>query len=99
MSQTFIALDGKLPSDVGTLTSKQVKEAKQKFKKHEKIVKAMTLEERRDPALMREDLNDVDNKCPRVQRLARDSGVSEKDVALFVAEFEAMLETTERIAA
>lgn len=88
MSQTFLALDGKLPSETGQLTAQQVREAKQKFKKHEKIVQAMTPEERRDPSLMREDLNDVENKCPRVQRLAREAGVSEKDVALFVAEFE-----------
>jgi hypothetical protein len=50
----------------------------------------MSPEELANPALMSEDLSNAEAKCPRVQRLSLESGVSEKDVALFVAEFEAM---------
>lgn len=45
----------------------------------QKIVKSMTEEERTNPQLMSDDLNDVENKCPRVQRLALESGVPERD--------------------
>lgn len=98
MGKTFAELDGnvKLP---GSLDAKQVAETKAKFAKHEKIVSCMTKEELEDTSLMREDLNDIENKLPRVQRLSQESGVSEKDVALFVAEFEAMRQSTMRIAA
>ena len=44
-------------------------------------------------------INNGETKGPRVQRLALESGVPEKDVLLFVAEFEAMRESTSRIAA
>ena len=45
-----------------------------------------------------DDINTGASKGPRVQRLAVESGVPEKDVLLFVAEFEAMRESTARIA-
>jgi len=54
----------------------------------------MSPEELANPALMSEDLSNAEAKCPRVQRLSLESGVSEKDVALFVAEFEAMRQVT-----
>lgn len=93
-------LDGKVPGASGkTLSNKEILETKAKFVKHEKIVRAMLPEERENPDLMVEDLNNTDDKLPRVQRLARESGVSERDVALFVAEFEAMRTSTARIAA
>eukprot|EP00618_Florenciella_parvula_P008017 CAMPEP_0119500200 /NCGR_PEP_ID=MMETSP1344-20130328/22405_1 /TAXON_ID=236787 /ORGANISM="Florenciella parvula, Strain CCMP2471" /LENGTH=268 /DNA_ID=CAMNT_0007536261 /DNA_START=10 /DNA_END=816 /DNA_ORIENTATION=+ len=98
MGKTFNELNGnvKLP---GSLDAKQIAETKAKFAKHEKIVSCMTKEELEDTAIMREDLADIENKLPRVQRLSKESGVSEKDVCLFVAEFEAMRQSTMRIAA
>ena len=98
MSRTFAELDGNVPG-MPKLSPKEILETKAKFGKHEKIVQAMTPEELSDPQLMNDDLSDTENKCPRVQRLSRESGVSEKDVALFVAEFEATRRSTARIAA
>jgi signal recognition particle GTPase len=88
MSRTFAELKGKVPGMPSELSAQQITETKTKFAKHEKIVQAMTPEELVDPNLMNMDLKDIENKCPRVQRLSRESGVSEKDVALFIAEFE-----------
>jgi len=99
MSRTFAELGGNVPGMPKKLSAQEVAETRAKFAKHEKIVQAMTPEELMDPQLMCDDLEDVENKCPRVQRLALNSGVSEKDVALFVAEFEAMRQSTQRIAA
>lgn len=99
MGQTFRELKGKTQGLPEQLSSKQIKETEAKFARHEKIVGAMLEEERKNPDLMKEDLNDTDNNCPRVQRLSKDSGVSERDVALFIAEFEAMRQSTQRIAA
>jgi len=99
MSRTFAELNGNVPGMPSQLSPKQIAETKAKFAKHEKIVQAMTPEELVDPALMSLDLKDAANKCPRVQRLARESGVAEKDVALFIAEFEATRQSTARIAA
>lgn len=98
MSKTFDELDGKM-SLPGTLDAKAIAETKAKFAKHAKIVECMTDEEKENPQLMSDDLNDVENKLPRVQRLAKEAKVSEKDVALFVAEFEMMRQSTARIAA
>jgi len=91
MSRTFAELKGKVPGMPSELSAQQIAETKAKFAKHEKIVQAMTPEELADPNLMSMDLKDIENKCPRVQRLSRESGVSEKDVALFIAEFEVCL--------
>ncbi len=88
MSRTFAELDGNVPGMPKRLSASEIAETKQKFLKHEKIVQAMTPEELANPQLMVEDLRDTVNKCPRLQRLSRESGVSERDVALFVAEFE-----------
>merc|ERR1719164_173026 len=83
----------------GQLSAAQIQETKAKFAKHEKIVAKMTQEERTDPQIMFDDLKDTANACPRVQRIALASGVTEKEVALFVAEFEGIRESTMRIAA
>ena len=72
------------------LNSNTDKHQRRQFAKHEKIVQCMTPEELADPKLMSEDLSNAEEKCPRVQRLSVESGIPEKDVALFVAEFEAM---------
>jgi len=99
MSRTFAELGGNVPGMPQQLSAQEVVETRAKFAKHEKIVQAMTEEELLDPQLMSDDLNNVEEKCPRVQRIALNSGISEKDVALFVAEFEAMRQSTQRIAA
>merc|ERR1719201_2716786 len=66
---------------------------------YDDILAKMTEEERTDPQIMFDDLKDTANACPRVQRIALASGVTEKEVALFVAEFEGIRESTMRIAA
>merc|ERR1719247_1569446 len=100
MSRTFAELDGNIPG-MPKLSASEKAETKRKFEKHEKVVQAMTPEELKDPQLMVDDIDSINNgetKGPRVQRLAIESGVGEKDVLLFVAEFEAMRESTARIA-
>jgi signal recognition particle GTPase len=101
MSRTFAELNGEVPG-MPKLSPSEVAETKRKFEKHERIVQAMSQEELKDPQLMVDDIDSINNgetKGPRVQRLALESGVTEKDVLLFVAEFEAMRESTSRIAA
>lgn len=98
VGRTFKQYRGKVPGMPGTLTQQQIDETLEKFAKHEKIVLAMTDEERNDPQLVLDDLENVEQKCPRIQRLARVSAVPERDVALFCAEFEAMRVSTKRIA-
>ena len=83
----------------GTLTDDQVAETLKKFEIHEKIVNAMTDAERADPQIMLDDVENTDENCPLIQRVAKDSGCAEKDVALFLADFEAMRQSTQRIAA
>lgn len=98
VGRTFKQYGGKVPGMPGALTPKQIDETLAKFAKHEKIVLAMTDEERSDPQLVLDDLENTEQKCPRIQRLARVSAVPERDVALFCAEFEAMRISTKRIA-
>ena len=100
MSRTFMELNGEVPG-MPKLSASEVEATKRKFQKHEKIVQAMISEELNDPSLISGDIDDINtgaSKGPRVQRLAVESGVPEKDVLLFVAEFEAMRESTARIA-
>ena len=99
MGKTFNEMGNAMPGLPGQLSAAQIQETKAKFKKHEKIVAKMTEEERTDPQIMFDDLKDTANACPRVQRIALASGVTEKEVALFVAEFEGIRESTMRIAA
>ena len=101
MSKAFTAMDGKIPDQPGMkLNEIQIQETKAKFLKHERIVEVMLDEERADPSLLVEDLKaGASNPGPRLQRLATASQVSEQDVALFVMQFEAMRESTARIAA
>ncbi|KAJ8599729.1 hypothetical protein CTAYLR_003392 [Chrysophaeum taylorii] len=99
VGRTFREMGGRVPNMPGQLTPKQIEETMAKFAKHEKIVLAMTDEERGNPQLVLDDLDNTDDKCPRVQRLSRVSGVPERDVAIFCAEFEAMRQSTRRIAA
>lgn len=99
IGRTFKQFKGRVPGMPGTLTDKEIEDALAKFAKHETIVGAMSDDEKADPQLVLDDLDDTDNKCPRVQRIAGAANVPEGEVALFVAEFEAMRQSTQRIAA
>ena len=99
VGRTFKQMGGKVPGMPGTLTDDQVQETLKKFEIHEKIVNAMTDKERADPQIMLDDVENTDENCPLIQRVAKDSGCAEKDVALFLADFEAMRQSTQRIAA
>jgi len=105
MSKAFASLDGRsggvstavLP---GQLTDAELAETRQKIVKHEKIVEVMLPEERMEPQLLVDDLVEGSAKPgPRTQRLAKAADLPETEVALFVMQFEAMRESTKRIAA
>lgn len=105
MSQAFASLDGRsggISSTVlpGQLTDAELAETRQKILKHEKIVEVMLPEERAEPQLLVDDLVEGSAKPgPRTQRLAKAADLPETEVALFVMQFEAMRESTKRIAA
>lgn len=104
MSRAFASLDGNSNSIAsvlpGKLTDAELAETRAKIVKHEKIVEVMLDEERDDPSLLVEDLSEAGSTPgPRLQRLAKASGLPETEVALFVMQFEAMRESTRRIAA
>jgi signal recognition particle GTPase len=98
VGRTFKQMGGKVPGMPGTLTDEQVQDTLKKFELHEKIVAAMTDKERSDPQILMDDVANTDENCPLIQRVAKDSGCAEKDVALFMADFEAMRQSTQRIA-
>jgi len=99
MSQAFAKLDGKMPGLPGDLSAKQIAETREKFAQHEKIVEVMMEDELNDPQLLMEDLKAGGARPgPRIQRLAEGSGLAETDVGLFLMQFEAMRESTRRIA-
>ncbi|EOD09012.1 hypothetical protein EMIHUDRAFT_216821 [Emiliania huxleyi CCMP1516] len=88
---------GALP---GKLSTDQMLETRAKFERHASIVDVMLPEEKSDPALLIDDLKAGAAKPgPRIQRLATASGQPETEVALFLMQFEAMRESTRRIAA
>lgn len=100
MSQAFTKLDGKMPGLPGDLNEKQIAETREKFAQHEKIVEVMMEDELQDPQLLMEDIKKGGARPgPRIQRLAEGSGLEETEVALFLMQFEAMRESTRRIAA
>lgn len=85
---------------LGKLTAAQVREAETKFKKHETIVNAMDEDEREDISLLLEDMEQAGRSAgPRTSRIAKKAGMPDKEVVMFVAEFEAMRQSTARIAA
>jgi len=81
------------------LSSKQMLELREKVSQHEKIVEVMLEEELDEPELLLEDLKEGGREPgPRLQRLAKASGETEAEVGLFLMQFEAMRESTRRIA-
>uniref|UniRef100_A0A7S0P5R3 Signal recognition particle SRP54 subunit M-domain domain-containing protein n=1 Tax=Calcidiscus leptoporus TaxID=127549 RepID=A0A7S0P5R3_9EUKA len=100
MSEAFTRMDGSMPGLPGQLSVAQIEETRDKIEKHQKIVNVMLDEEREQPQMLIDDLKAGGSKPgPRMQRLAVASGQPETEVALFVMQFEAMRESTRRIAA
>jgi len=100
MSRTISGMDdsmgGALPPG---LSASQLLELREKVTKHEKIVEVMLEDELDDAELLIEDLKSGGSTPgPRMQRLAKASGESETEVGLFLMQFEAMRESTRRIA-
>lgn len=69
VGRAFKALNGKIPG--GQLSAQQIDDTFQKIEKHEKIVLAMTDEERANPQLILDDLENIAEKCPRYFDFAR----------------------------
>jgi len=100
MSEAFTKLDGKMPGLPGDLSEKQITETREKFEQHAKIVEVMMEDEKEDPQLLMDDLKAGGARPgPRLQRPAAGSGIPETDGGLFLMLFEAMRESTRRIAA
>jgi len=101
MSEAFTGLGGdKQMPGMPTLSAKQMLETREKFEKHAKICEVMLDDERADPSILMEDLKSgAATSGPRIQRLAQASGQPETEVGLFLMQFEAMRESTRRIAA
>ena len=90
--------DSQLPG-MPTLTPAQMAETREKFEKHSKICEVMLDDELDNPSLLIEDLKaGGSTPGPRIQRLAVASGQPETEVGLFLMQFEAMRESTRRIA-
>jgi len=99
MGEAFAGLGDKSLPGVPTLTPAQLAETREKFEKHTKIVEVMLEDEQSNPSLLIEDLKAGGaTPGPRIQRLAVASNVRETEVGLFLMQFEAMRESTRRIA-
>lgn len=100
MSKTFAKMGNDMPGVVGELSEAQLTELRDKFERHESIVEVMLDDELNDPSLLIEDIKTGGaTPGPRIQRLATASNQEESEVALFLMQFEAMRESTKRIAA
>ena len=92
--------EGKQLPGMPTLTPAQLAETRQKFETHSKIVEVMLDDEMDAPELLIDDLKaGGSTPGPRIQRLAIASNLPETEVGLFLMQFEAMRESTRRIAA
>ena len=99
MSEAFASMGGKQVPGMPTMTATQLLETKEKFQKHEKIVEVMLPDELDEPELLMADLKSGGSTPgPRIQRLAIASNLPEGEVGLFLMQFEAMRESTRRIA-
>jgi len=100
MSRSIAGMGDDLSALPAGLSSAQLLEVREKVTKHERIVECMLEEELDDPELLMEDLKTGGSTPgPRMQRLAQASGEKETEVGLFLMQFEAMRESTRRIAA
>jgi len=99
MSKTISGMGEDMSALPPGLSAKQILELREKVSRHEKIVEVMMEDEKDDPELLLEDLKaGGSTPGPRMQRLATASGESEQEVGLFLMQFEAMRESTRRIA-
>jgi hypothetical protein len=99
MSKTISGMGEDMSALPPGLSATQILELRAKVTKHEKIVEVMMEDEKDDPELLMEDLKSGGSKPgPRMQRLATASGETEQEVGLFLMQFEAMRESTRRIA-
>jgi signal recognition particle GTPase len=100
MASAYSGLGGKQIPGMPKLSAKELLETQERFSKHEKIVDVMLEEERNNPELLVAELKEMPkNPGPRIQRLATATGEKESEVGLFLMQFEAMRESTRRIAA
>lgn len=100
MSRSIAGMGDDLSALPPGLSSKDLLELREKVSKHERIVECMLEEELDDAELLMEDLKSGGSTPgPRMQRLAQASGEKETEVGLFLMQFEAMRESTRRIAA
>ena len=98
--KTFAKMGNDMPGVVGELSESQLTELRDKFERHQSIVEVMLEDELEDPQLLIEDIKKGGaTPGPRIQRLATASNQEESEVALFLMQFEAMRESTKRIAA
>jgi len=99
MSKTISGMGEDMSALPPGLSAKQILELREKISRHEKIVEVMMEDEKDDPELLLEDLKaGGSTPGPRMQRLATASGELEQEVGLFLMQFEAMRESTRRIA-
>jgi signal recognition particle GTPase len=100
IQEAYSGMGGKPVPGMPELSKADKEEAQVSFENGRKIVDVMLEEELDDPSLVVEDFAEGgDSVGPRIQRISQGSGVSLKDVGVFVMKFEAMRETTQRIAA
>jgi hypothetical protein len=99
LSETFAKMGGKSVPGMPTMSAAQLAETREKFAKHEKIVEAMLPDELDEPDILMGELRESGNEVgPRMQRLATATALPENEVGLFLMQFEAMRESTKRIA-
>ena len=99
MASAFSGMGGKNIPGMPALSDAELAETRQKFERHEAIVEVMLEDERADPQILIEDLKSGGaTPGPRIQRLAKASNQPETEVGLFLMQFEAMRESTRRIA-
>jgi signal recognition particle GTPase len=100
IQEAYAGMKGKAVPGMPELSKADKEEAEVNFENGRKIVDVMLEEELDEPSLVVEDFAEGgDSVGPRIQRITQGSGVSLKDVGLFVMKFEAMRESTQRIAA
>ena len=99
MGESFGAMGSRNLPGMPELTAQQREETRGKFEKHKKIVQVMTPDELAAPDILIDEVKSGgDAPGPRVSRLAEASQLPETEVALFLMQFEAMRESTRRIA-
>mmetsp|Transcript_1917 Transcript_1917/g.3117 ORF Transcript_1917/g.3117 Transcript_1917/m.3117 type:complete len:308 (+) Transcript_1917:42-965(+) len=97
MAEAYSGLGGQDIPGMPTMTNKEKEGLADKFSRHRSIVDVMLDEEMQDPQILLEEVKQ--GTGPRIQRLSKASAVPETEVAMFLFQFEAMRESTARIAA